>query len=163
MECQTQWSRSSTFLVFNSILIAAIALSYQNSVKLPYYIITFLPIAGLIACVLWYSMNSRSFRWIKHWIVSANKIEKEYLKDIKLELNPVLKGNVIKRENESWLNSQKATNILIIIIAIIYLMFLYHSLIINVSKKIILFSQYGKIHQQQNFYDPCVSGRDFSF
>lgn len=84
-EGEILWSRYNAMLVFNSILITSIGLVYQSNIKSA--IMIFLPIGGLISCYLWFITSLRGFQWIKYWIVSARKIEKEYLYDDKSELN----------------------------------------------------------------------------
>lgn len=136
-ESEVLWSRYNTMLVFNSILIAAIGLSYQDNIHLPYLIKIFLPIAGLITCYLWYSTTSRGFKWIEYWIIAARKFEekKGLLKDDEIELNPIVNGNEFRKEDKGWLRTENASKILILLIVIIYVIFLFYSLGLNFSSK----------------------------
>jgi hypothetical protein len=128
-ESEILWSRYSALLVFNSLLITAIGFTYLGTIKLPWYIAFFLPIAGLISCYLWHSMTSRGFKWINFWITSANKIEERYLKDKNCsECNPILSGEKHRNEIDVWPKVEHASYFLIKIIGFLYFIFLLYSL-----------------------------------
>lgn len=134
-ESEVLWNRYNAMLVFNTILITAIGMSYQNDVNLPLLIRIFLPLAGLIVCYLWYLVTSRGFTWINFWISTARKIEEKYLKDSLQEQNPILNGNDIRRKDKSSLRTEKASQILILIIVILYIIFLIYAININIPAK----------------------------
>lgn len=161
-ESEVLWSRYNAILVFNTILITLIGLSYQDSVNLPLLIKVFLPFFGLVTCWLWYSMTSRGFCWIEDWIVSARKIEDKYLKDASLELNPVLNGNDQREKDKSWLKTPRASKILILMIAILYSIFLWYTLKENFSYNKTRPIQKKIIRLHHNFYDLKGRNRDFS-
>lgn len=163
LESEAQWGRSNSFLVFNSILIAAITFSHQNNVNLPWFFVILLPLGGFASCWLWYRMNSRSFKWIHYWIDSAREIEYVYLKDQTEKLNPVLEGKKIYEKNKSFLNSEGSTNFLIGIIAVIYILFFF-STACSFSKTINNVNHHKQTHWQrnyQNYNDKSVLDRGF--
>ncbi len=127
-EGEILWNRYNAMLVFNSILIAAIGLTFQPTIKLPPIITVFLPIAGLISCYLWFITSLRGFQWIHFWIASARKIEEEYLTDENEELNPIINALEHKSEIIGWPRVETASYFLIIIVGIIYILFLLKSL-----------------------------------
>lgn len=115
--------------------MAAIGLTYQDKIHLPYPITIILPIAGLIVCYLWYSMTARGFQWIAYWIDSARQFEEkeEYLKDQDILLNPILNGNQYRNRLTLWPKAQLASSMLIALIALLYVIFLCYSLKLNFS------------------------------
>jgi len=126
-ESEILWSRYNALLVFNSILIADIGFTYKD--PFPSIVITFLPIAGLISCYLWFTMTLRGFQWIDHWIDSAREIEEEHLlegADSKKvsQLDPIAKGNEKKNKIVGWPRTAGASYVLILMIAILYVIFL---------------------------------------
>ena len=124
-ESEIQWSRTNSMLVVNTILISAITLNFQKDSLIPPVIIIFLCLTGIVNCYLWYVMNKRGFIWINHWIKSANSLERKYLKDKALELNPILNGEELQKEKKLFLNSENTTNILIFIIFAIYILLIF--------------------------------------
>ncbi len=159
-ESEVQWNRYNAILVFNSILLTAIGLSYQNNINLPGLIVIFFPVAGLINCCLWYSMTSRGFQWIENWISFARNIEKKYLKDVDLTLNPVLNGNDYRKKDKSWLKTEAVAKILILIIAILYFIFLFYSLKMIFFNKMLKHNQ-QKIHREYRNNDWMIKDQRF--
>lgn len=135
-ESEILWSRFSSMLIFNSILITALGIAFQSSTKLPFLIITYLPIAGLISCYLWFISSLRGFQWIKFWATKARKIEEKYLVDQNHELNPILDGNEHRSNVIGQPGVETATYFLIFMIGIFYIIFLISILNVGVSNKI---------------------------
>jgi hypothetical protein len=96
-------------------------------------------------------MNLSGFKWIDHWIVAARKIERKYLKDNELELNPILSGYELKEKNKSWPNAEVATNILIGAIAIIYFIFLCHTIKFNCRSRFLRHNTFRELYWQRNY------------
>ena len=124
-ESEILWTRYSALLVFNTILITGIGFSYQSEESLPHLLELILPIAGLLVCYTWFMMTLRGFNWIGVWIKSANRLEKKYLIDEELILNPVLYGDDVRRKDMSIFRTKVMSLFLIIIVALMYLLFLY--------------------------------------
>jgi hypothetical protein len=127
-ESEILWNRYSTILIFNSILITAIGLSYQDNIVLPGQIKIFLPIAGLLTCFIWWFITWRGFYWIDHWIDCAREIEDKYLKkssdnEKNQSWNPVLYGYE-KSKNRKIVNTNNAAYLLILLMAVTYALFL---------------------------------------
>lgn len=162
-ESEILWSKYNTMLVFNSILIAAIGISYQDNIHLPWFIIIFLPIVGLITCSIWFFTTHKGFRWIDNWIVFARDIESEHLKDPKddkidkVEFEPILRGNTkhisfIRINGIEIGQTEFASYILIGLTAIIYLLFAY-----NICNGYFHFQQERKaLPQYYNHHSPVI-------
>ena len=78
-EGQLIWTRFNAMLVANSIVIAVIGyLITNNSSSI---ILKYLPIPGIILCILWFLVNVRGFDYYKYWILSAREIEEQFLQN----------------------------------------------------------------------------------
>lgn len=129
-ESEVLWNRYSAMLVFNSILIASIGLTYQDNIHLPDLMINWrlLPTAGIISCLIWIFVTYRGFRWIDRWIKYARKLEEEYLKDDKPILNPVSnsRGDMGWQFKKKFGLTEIASYIVILLAVIIYLFFFFN-------------------------------------
>lgn len=163
-EGEILWNRYNAILVFNTILITGIGISYQDNINLPFEVRLFLPISGLITCCLWGFMTYRGFRWIHKWIIFARDIEKEHLRDTNQNLNPISRGN--KEKNKYFIKisnieiglTEIASYILILLTAAIYFLF-----ILNISSTKVYTRQEKRIHIQYNNQNLKVRGHRFSF
>lgn len=125
------WNRYNAILVFNTILITAIGLSYQDGVSLPPLVKIFLPIAGLVVCYIWFIVTLRGFQWIEFWITKARKIEEEYLVKNKgkiSDLDPISKGNENRAMIVGWPKTAGGAYILIILVSFLYVVFLFYAI-----------------------------------
>jgi hypothetical protein len=75
------WERFNIMLAANSILIAAIGLSADTAGALLLFR-RFLPLTGLILCLLWFLLVKRSFDYAEYYTHSAREIEEKYLPSV---------------------------------------------------------------------------------
>lgn len=127
-ESEILWNRFSAMLIFNSILMAAVGITFQTGTKLPFLIKLYLPISGLISCYLWLIASLRGFQWIKFWATKARMIEKKYLIDENHERNPISDGNEHKSNIIGWPRVETTTYFLICMIGLFYVIFLFNML-----------------------------------
>ena len=163
-ESEVLWSRYSAILVFNTILITAIGLSYQQNVNLPFIIRLFLSLSGLITCFLWWFMTYQGFRWIDRWITSARIIENKYLKENNPKsdpyLNPILKGYKekgappVKIHDVEIGKTEIASYALIVLAIIIYSLFILSTLSMKIYSQ-----QQKRIHTHHGYNDWMVRDR----
>lgn len=123
------WSRYSAILIVNTIFIAIIGFSYSKEFDktiLQNYLFRIIsPILGLLLCYLWYQVTNRGFIWMTHWIVEAAKIEE---KELKGENNPLIAGKELREKIGEGV-TEKASYIIILIIAIMYAFILISNII----------------------------------
>jgi hypothetical protein len=75
------WSIFNAMVVANSVILAAAGLlgtSANNSRTLSIA----LPFAGLILCIMWFTMTRRGYDYHRYWVLSAREIEESALRDI---------------------------------------------------------------------------------
>ena len=119
-EGQIQWSRYSTMLIVNTIFVGLISTTYNNSIFFKQNLL-FMPLAGILLCVLWFLMTKKGFVWINFWIVKARKLEK-YIND-KNNINSINQGNEFREQKHDLINTEVASYVVIAIIGFIYLLF----------------------------------------
>ena len=71
------WSKFNALLLANSIVIGSTVISLTASkpfLKFPIY----LSIAGIMLCILWFLLTTRSFEIMKYWIYSTREIEEKF-------------------------------------------------------------------------------------
>jgi len=151
-ESEVLWNRFNAILVFNSILIAAIGLTYQDNILLPHLINIFLPIIGITSCVIWFFVTYRGFRSIYQWIECAREIEDKHLKEDTLILNPILYGNEKrgKRKFRKLFNTENASYLIIILTLGMYILFLIFTSDANSFNKTLV-STKEKLKSKVNF------------
>jgi hypothetical protein len=71
------WARFSIMVVASSIIVAATGTAARPGNQL-YLLAIFLPIAGLILCVIWCMMTKRGFDYHDHWREYARDLEKNF-------------------------------------------------------------------------------------
>jgi hypothetical protein len=75
---QTAWSVMSAMLVAHSIVIAGIGLALTSSRQLTSFSIV-LPVLGLVLCVTWLLLATRTFAMRTYYVLSARELEENYL------------------------------------------------------------------------------------
>lgn len=155
-ESEVLWNRYNTLLVFNSILIATIGLSYQNNIHLPTLISISLPIVGLITCFIWTFTTFKGFRWIYKWIVYARDIENKYIKDDNDKYNPIIRGNINRSANNIKIGANEigiteiCCYILIVLTTAMYSLFL-----LNIFTN---YPHFQKINRNTQYNNRIING-----
>jgi len=72
-EGQLTWSIFNAMLVANSIIMAASDLSNSDLLSL------FLPLLGIVLCVIWFFFNARGFEVHDYRVLSTREIEEQHL------------------------------------------------------------------------------------
>jgi hypothetical protein len=77
-EGQMIWARYNAMLIANSVVLAAIGLTAGNQ-DTALVFRAGLPVAGILLCLLWWSLLARGFDYYAYWILSARELEELYL------------------------------------------------------------------------------------
>lgn len=122
-EGQVHWSRYNAMLVVNTALFALLTFN-KDSFDLK-VLSFFAPIFGLILCGLWRTMTNRGFIWMKHWMVEANKLEKQ----LKGPLTPIQNGDELRlKMGEGF--TKNASIFIIKIFIVIYIILMVNNIIL---------------------------------
>lgn len=115
-ESQIQWNRYNAILVINTILLGLIGLNYSSNTDLCYIFgdfLQYMPLVGILICILWFIVTWKGFKWSQFWIEEANKLEKDLVGGI----NPIQEGAI---RRSKYLKTEYAAYIIIVIFLLIY-------------------------------------------
>lgn len=131
---QEVWAKYNVMLVANSIVIAVVGLAFTSTRPLP-SLIAYLPIVGIILCLLWFIMTKRSYDYQVYYLLSARELEEQYLASTVKTLSRGatfasgqtvsidLANQAVNRRMSFWsriLSGQSASYITILLFVILY-------------------------------------------
>jgi len=148
-ESQNRMSNYNAGLVANSLILAALGFSYQDSSSYYQLVKLFLTYLGIVLCTVWYISERRMLRKAVYYMYSAREIEGKYFGGVFDVLNRgaryskgkqvefLIEGQLMYRKIEPLigLKSQWAFGITILIFVFIYLLVLIieHTNVIRLS------------------------------
>ena len=126
-ESQIQWERYNAILVVNTIFLALIGFTFNSNSVVPIVVKQILPPLGIILCWLWFQVTKRGFMWTKFWTDLARTIEEK--NGEKNQINPFMEGLIHKAKNETIINTQIASYLIIYIFISIYTVIFINNII----------------------------------